>query len=37
MIHKNAWKIAKDLVSYAHIPTNNMYYKEVLGQSVNKK
>jgi hypothetical protein len=27
----------KDAISYAHIQTNNVYYREVLGQKMNKK
>jgi hypothetical protein len=30
-------KVVKDAISYAHIQANNMYYKEVLGQKMNKK
>jgi hypothetical protein len=30
-------KVVKDAISYAHIQSNNTYYKEVLGQKMNKK
>jgi hypothetical protein len=30
-------KVVKDAISYAHIQANNTYYKEVLGQKMNKK
>jgi hypothetical protein len=29
--------VMKDTISYAHIQSNNAYYKEVLGQKMNKK
>jgi alpha-D-ribose 1-methylphosphonate 5-phosphate C-P lyase len=32
-----AHKVMKDVVSYAHILTNNAYYKDVLGLEMNKK
>jgi hypothetical protein len=32
-----AHKVMKDAVSYAHIQANNTYYREVLGQKMNKK
>jgi hypothetical protein len=30
-------KVVKDAISYARIQANNTYYKEVLGQKMNKK
>jgi hypothetical protein len=30
-------KVVKDAISYARIQANNAYYKEVLGQKMNKK
>jgi hypothetical protein len=30
-------KVVKDTISYAHIQVNNAYYKDVLGQKMNKK
>jgi hypothetical protein len=32
-----AQKVMKDAISYALIQANNTYYKEVLGQKMNKK
>jgi hypothetical protein len=32
-----AHKVVKDVVSYAHIQTNNAYYKDILGLETNKK
>jgi hypothetical protein len=32
-----AHKVMKVTISYAHIQVNNVYYKEVLGQKMNKK
>jgi hypothetical protein len=32
-----AHKVMKDAVSYARIQANNTYYREVLGQKMNKK
>jgi hypothetical protein len=32
-----AHKVVKDIVSYARIQANNAYYKDVLGQKMNKK
>jgi hypothetical protein len=32
-----AHKVVKDVVSYAHIQTNNVYYKDILGLEMNKK
>jgi hypothetical protein len=32
-----AQKVVKDVISYAHIHANNTYYKEVLGEKMNKK
>jgi hypothetical protein len=32
-----AHKVVKDTISYTHIHANNEYYKEVLGQKMNKK
>jgi hypothetical protein len=32
-----AQKVVKDAISYARIQSNNAYYKEVLGQKINKK
>jgi hypothetical protein len=30
-------KVVKDVISYAHFQANNAYYKEVLGEKINKK
>jgi hypothetical protein len=35
--HRTAQKVMKDAISYARIQANNAYYKEVLGQKINKK
>jgi hypothetical protein len=32
-----AQKVMKDSISYARIQANNAYYKEILGQKMNKK
>jgi hypothetical protein len=32
-----AHKVVKDAISYAHIQANNAYYKNILGQKMNKK
>jgi hypothetical protein len=33
----NAHRVVKDAVSYARIQANNTYYKEILGQKMNKE
>jgi hypothetical protein len=33
----NAHKVVKDAISYARIQANNQYYKEILGQKMNKE
>jgi hypothetical protein len=33
----NADKVVKDAISYARIQANNQYYKEILGQKMNKE
>jgi hypothetical protein len=30
-------KVVKDVISYARFQANNTYYKEVLGEKINKK
>jgi hypothetical protein len=37
VFNHTAHKVMKDVVSYARIQANNMYYREVLGQKKNKK
>jgi hypothetical protein len=37
VINATAQKIVKDTILYACIQANNTYYKEVLGQKMNKK
>jgi hypothetical protein len=37
VFNATAQKVVKDAISYAHIQSNNTYYKEVLGQKMNKK
>jgi hypothetical protein len=37
IFNHTAHKVVKDVISYAHIQTNNAYYKEVLDQKMNKK
>jgi hypothetical protein len=37
VFNATAQKVMKDAISYAHIQANNAYYKEVLGQKMNKK
>jgi hypothetical protein len=37
IFNATAQKVMKDAISYAHIQANNTYYKEVLGQKMNKK
>jgi hypothetical protein len=37
VFNPTAQKVVKDAISYAHIQANNAYYKEVLGQKMNKK
>jgi hypothetical protein len=37
VFNATAQKVMKDAISYAHIQANNTYYKEVLGQKMNKK
>jgi hypothetical protein len=37
VFHHTAHKVMKDAISYARIQINNAYYKEVLGQKMNKK
>jgi hypothetical protein len=33
----NARKVVEDAISYARIQANNQYYKEILGQKMNKE
>jgi hypothetical protein len=33
----SAHKVVKDAISYAQIQANNQYYKEILGQKMNKE
>jgi hypothetical protein len=33
---RNAHKVIKDAISYARFQENNQYYKEILGQKMNK-
>jgi hypothetical protein len=37
VFNATAQKVVKDTISYARIQQNNTYYKEVLGQKMNKK
>jgi hypothetical protein len=37
IFNATAQKVVKDAISYAHIQANNTYYKELLGQKMNKK
>jgi hypothetical protein len=37
VFNATAQKVVKDAISYAHIQVNNTYYKEVLGEKMNKK
>jgi hypothetical protein len=37
VFNRNAHKVIKDAISYARIQANNQYYKEILGQKVNKE
>jgi hypothetical protein len=37
VLNATAQKVVKDAISYAHIQANNTYYKEVIGQKMNKK
>jgi hypothetical protein len=37
VFNHTAHKVMKDVISYARIQANNAYYKEVLGQKMNKK
>jgi hypothetical protein len=37
VFNATAQKVVKHTISYAHIRANNTYYKEVLGQKMNKK
>jgi hypothetical protein len=37
VFNRTAQKVMKDVISYACIQANNVYYKEVLGQKMNKK
>jgi hypothetical protein len=37
VFNATAQKVAKDAISYARIQANNTYYKEVLGEKINKK
>jgi hypothetical protein len=37
VFNATAQKVMKDVISYAHIQMNNTYYKEVLGEKMNKK
>jgi hypothetical protein len=37
VFNATAQNVAKDAIFYAHIQANNTYYKEVLGQKMNKK
>jgi hypothetical protein len=32
-----AHKVMKDVISYAHIQTNNTYYKDIIGLKMNKR
>jgi hypothetical protein len=37
VFNHNAHKVIKDAISYARIQANNQYYKEILGQKMNKE
>jgi hypothetical protein len=37
VFNATAQKVVKDAILYAHIQANNIYYKEVLGEKINKK
>jgi hypothetical protein len=37
VFNSTAQKVVKDVISYAYIQANNAYYKEVLGEKMNKK
>jgi hypothetical protein len=37
VFNHTAHKVVKDAISYAHIQANNAYYKNILGQKMNKK
>jgi hypothetical protein len=37
VFNHTAHKVMKDAISYAHIQANNVYYREVLGQKMDKK
>jgi hypothetical protein len=37
VFNHTAHKVMEGVVSYAHIQTNNTYYREVLGSKMNKK
>jgi hypothetical protein len=37
VFNATAQKVMKDAISYARIQANNTYYKDVLGQKMNKK
>jgi hypothetical protein len=37
VFNATAQKVTKDAISYARIQANNTYYKEVLGEKINKK
>jgi hypothetical protein len=37
VFNRTAHKVVKGAISYAHIQVNSAYYKEVLGQKMNKK
>jgi hypothetical protein len=37
VFNRTTHKVIKDTISYAHIQVNNAYYKDVLGQKMNKK
>jgi hypothetical protein len=36
VFNATAQKVVKDVISYARIQVNNTYYKEVLGEKINK-
>jgi hypothetical protein len=37
VFNTTAQKVMKDVILYARIQANNTYYKEVLGEKINKK
>jgi hypothetical protein len=37
VFNHTAHRVMKDTASFAHIQANNAYYREVLGQKMNKK